>query len=1026
MGAAPSLSLMSIATQTLQSFDVDPSRRERFAQTLAALVPAAASTSLEMLAEAPDPGLSLANWERLIESEEMRPALASSSAAEIRGLLALLGSSQALANTLQAAGPSWLEIFRSCNAAPRRRVADYAAEFAPSLVRTWDEFCALLRRVRNREYLRIGLADLDGRYDVETTVAELTALADGSCSAAVGWAAAHLRELYGDIGLRQPGSGEAGAAELFVVLGMGKLGGGELNFSSDIDLVYLYEADGTHSEGGSRGGVDARAYFTRMAELVTKALHEITSDGFVFRVDLRLRPDGINGPIANSLANALLYYESYGQTWERGALIQARPIAGEKALGAKFLQEVEPFVYRRYLDFATVADMTAMKSRVENALGNGAGRYNVKLGRGGIREIEFLVQALQLIHGGRDERLRGCGSLRTLRKLVECGYLPTEEGEALSASYRFLRNVEHKIQIVHQRQTHTVPEDRREQTTLARRLGYRGEQPADQLWRDLDSHRDRVRRAFEKLFYEPTAERQGSVDSRTTDLLLRLDEGDAAIAQLTEMGFAQPQQSYANVLLLRDGPEWAPAHAKRRKALFDLAPALLAAILKSADPDLALRNMATFVSSIGSRTSFLSLLQENPATLRMLVDLFGGSQYLANWFIRHPELLDSLVRADLVQLHREIADLERELEQTAKPTSDVESQLDALRRFRNHEFLRIGINDLQSMLEPEQVSIELSNVAEACLRHALTLATHDLCAKLGRKRLPGRCIVLGMGKLGSRELNYNSDLDLIFVYEEGRGKAAASVAQECFAKLAQRLMMLLQTTTREGVAYRIDTRLRPSGNKGPLVTSFAGFQEYHATQAQLWERQALIKARPVAGDPGLATRVGRVLTQFVYRSPLTAEETREIRRLRQRMEQELARESLERVNIKMGRGGLVDIEFLTQMLQMHYGAKDPRVRVAATLDALAALAAQSILSPADFELLGDGYRFIRRVENTLRLTHDRPVEGLDRRQGDLRVVAKRMGFGSDEEGFWKAWEARREAIRGCYDRWFERVEAIAD
>ena len=1017
---------MSIAQQTLQRFGVDPARLVRFAQTLGARIPDAASTAAETLAQAPDPALALANWERLIETDDRRPALAASSTAELRRLLFLLGSSQALANTLQAAGPSWLQIFQSCNAAPRRAADDYAMEFASGLAGDWDDFCARLRHVRNREYLRIGLADLDGRYDVETTVAELTALADGSCSAAVCWATGHLRELYGEIWSKRPVRGQSEAPQLFVVLGMGKLGGGELNFSSDIDLIYVYEADGTQSTGGTRGCVDARSYFARMAELVTKALHEITGDGFVFRVDLRLRPDGINGPIANSLANALLYYESYGQTWERGALIQARPIAGEKALGTRFLREVEPFVYRRYLDFATIADMKVMKNRVENEIGNGAGHYNVKLGRGGIREIEFLVQALQLIHGGRDERLRGCGSLRTLRKLVECGYLPADEGETLRESCRFLRNVEHKIQIVHQRQTHTLPEDPREQETLARRLGYRCERPAEHLWNDLESHRDRVRRAFEKLFYEPTAERQSSVDSRTTDLLRQLDERGAAVAKLAEMGFTQPEQSYANVLLLRDGPEWAPAHPKRRKALFDLAPALLAAILKSADPDLALQNMATFVSSIGSRTSFLSLLQENPATLRMLVDLFGGSQYLANWFIRHPELLDSLVRADLVQLHREVDDLERELEQTNRPGADVESQLDALRRFRNHQFLRIGINDLQSMLEPEQVSVELTNVAEACLRHALALATYDLCGKLKRKRLPGQCIVLGMGKLGSRELNYNSDLDLIFVYEEGRGKAAAGMAQECFAKLAQRLMMVLQTTTREGFAYRIDTRLRPSGNKGPLVTSFAGFQEYHATSAQLWERQALIKARPVAGDPELARRVGLVVTQFVYRAPLTAAEAREIRRLRQRMEQELARESLERVNIKTGRGGLVDIEFLTQMLQMHYGAKDPRVRVAATSDALAALAAQSILPPEDFELLRDGYKFIRRVENTLRLTHDRPVEGLDRHLGDLRVVSKRMGFGSDEAGFWKAWEARREAIRGCYDRWFERVEAAID
>jgi len=1008
---------MSEEFSVLQRFGIDAGRVARCSRDTAMLAPRLASLLDASLAAAPDPSLALVNWERLVADSETKGRISDVSAAEFAGLLRLLGSSQWMANLLQGAGPGWLQLYRDAWIAPRRSAGDYESETAPFVAKPWPEFCRHLRRLRNREYLRIGLADLEGRYDVATTVAELSALADGACSAALLWSRREMREKYGEVWSKPPTRGKGGTPNAFVVFGMGKLGGQELNFSSDVDLMYIYDVDGDSSEGGSRGALEPRAYFIKVAELVTKCLQEITEDGLVFRVDLRLRPDGINGPLANSLTNALLYYELHGQTWERTALIQARPIAGDIALGERFLREVQPFVYRRYLDFATVADMKVMKSRVEHELPEHGGRLNVKLGRGGIREVEFLVQVLQLIHGGHDERLRGGGSQRMLRNLVAGGYLAAQEGEALRAAYCFLRDVEHKLQIVQQRQTHSIPDDDHEQELLARRMRGLAAASADALWRTLDEHRRSVRGAFEKLFYEPTAERESAVDSATAQLLHRLDDPSGSIATLGAMGFLAPEQSYANLLLLRDGPQWAPAHAKRRRALFDLAPALFSAVLKSADPDLALQNMATFISSIGARTSFLALLQENPATLRMLADLFGGSQFLSNWFILHPELLDSLVRADLVKLRRGTAEQVAELRMSCGGGTEIEEKLDALRRFRNVEFLRIGINDLQAALEPDEVSSQLSNVAEACLEVAFEIAERATCDKMKLRRMPGHCVVLAMGKLGSRELNYNSDLDLIFVYEAGRGSRAVAVAQECFARLAQVLMMVLQTTTREGVAYRIDTRLRPSGNKGPLVTSFDGFRLYHESSAQLWERQALIKARPVAGHPKLATRVTDVISQFVYRAPLTAAEVEEIRRVRERMEHELARESADRVNIKSGRGGLIDIEFVAQMLQMRHGATTPAVRQRATLDGLRALAAAGVLAVADHVLLEEGYRFIRRVENALRLAHDRPVESLVRGGSGLRAAAKRLDMG--EDALWMAWESRREGVRSCYARYFD-------
>jgi len=1018
---------MDPVVAVLQHFGVDLQRLGRLAQTLRPKVPAFAGRLPELLAGGADPAMALAGCEGLLEVTPDAAMLGALAADELGDLFTVLGGSQTLANTLHSAEGRWMELLRASRIAPTRAAAYHERQLGPAVGESWESFATQLRQHCHREYLRIGLADLTGRYNVETTMAQLSELAAGLFAAAYNWARRSLHEQYGEFVPAVPRDSGSGTQDSFVVLALGKLGGAELNFSSDVDVMYLYASESEETAGGPRGTLQAREFFTRLAELITRVLQEVTPAGFAFRVDLRLRPEGVNGPIVNALNDALIYYEAYGQTWERSALIQACPVAGELELGERFLREVRPFIYRRYLDYTTIADMKDMKARIENQMGEKVGRGNVKLGRGGIREIEFVAQVMQLVHGGRDERVRVRGSLPTLTRLAQAGYLPADEGEALMQAYRFLRNVEHKIQIVHQRQTHTVPADAHEQETLARRLGYRGENAVAELWADLDRRMDRVRRAFEKLFYEPAAETRRSADAEVIGLLHALDNREAGIRRLQVLGFAQPETSYDDLLLLRDGPPSAPARVGRKKVLYEIAPSLLRTILQSAEPDLALRNVATFISSVGARTSFLALLRENPATLRMLVDLFVGSQFLANAFIRRPELLDTLVRADLVRVHREADDLGAELQALLPRDGDFEESLEVLRRFRNQEFLRIGINDLQSVLRPGEVSAELTTLAEVCLRSACAVAAGDICARYGCAELPGQMVVLALGKLGGRELNYNSDLDLIFVYEEAPPGPLRVSVHELFSKLAQRLITVLQVTTREGIVYRIDTRLRPSGRSGPLVSSLESFRRYHQTSAQLWERQALIKARPVAGTPALQERVSAIVADFVYRAPLTAGDVREIRRLRRRMERELAKESRERVNIKTGRGGLVDVEFLTQMLQLHYGARQPRVRTGNTLGALEALAQIGVLPAGDHALLVDGYRFLRRVENSLRLAYDRPVEDLDRTHMELRPLAKRMGYNGGTDGIgeqlWRDYSVRREAIRACFERWFDRMEA---
>jgi glutamate-ammonia-ligase adenylyltransferase len=828
---------------------------------------------------------------------------------------------------------------------------------------------------------------------------------------------------------------------------MGKFGGMELNFSSDIDLIYLYERDAGPTSGGSRGSIEPRAFFTQLAQGLTRALSDLIYGGRVFRVDLRLRPDGMNGPLVSSLPNTLLYYESWGQTWERAALLKARPVAGDKELGEQFLRDISPFVFRRYLDFATLEDVKEMKARVERSLrGAERGGLNVKLGQGGIREIEFVTQALQLIHAGKDPRVRERSTLPALDRLAEGKYLAAADRDTLWAAYRFLRHVEHKLQVVQDRQTHTLPDTDVGIRALARRLRLTEEKckaqsakckvqsakckvqsakcdEVEAFWSTLRSHTEAVHQIFRSLFHVPEETSDGQ-EAEVTALLQELHHQERTLWRLQQLGFRELTDSYRNLRLLHDGPAHSPASPKRRKLLYALAPVLFRAVSRAADPDRALAYMASLVSSIGARSSFLALLRENPSTLRTLVGLFGTSEYLSQIFLRHPELLDSLVRADLVRVHKDQATMQKELATRLAEVQEFEDRLDILRRYRTEEFLRVGINDSNGLLDVTQVSRQLTGLAEACLVGAYDTARTALLQQLGWTTIPGRLVIVGMGKLGAGELNYNSDLDLIFIYDAPGDEASGGKlsAQECFTKLAQRLISVLQVQTREGYVYKIDTRLRPSGRSGSLVSSLAAFVRYHQTSSQLWERQALIKARVVAGDLTLRESVAEVLERFAYATEIDAAGVAEIDRLRGRMEQELARERADRFNIKTGRGGIVDIEFLVQMLQLRHGQQFPALRQRATLAALKALHACGVLPTEDFQMLTRGYRFLRTLENRLRIERDQPVEALEREDEQLTALARRLGYEGDDAAarLLADYQDQREAIRACYNRWFAR------
>ncbi|HWP34711.1 MAG TPA: bifunctional [glutamate--ammonia ligase]-adenylyl-L-tyrosine phosphorylase/[glutamate--ammonia-ligase] adenylyltransferase, partial [Thermodesulfobacteriota bacterium] len=877
---------------------------------------------------------------------------------------------------------------------------------------------AALRRFKRRELLRIAVRDLLGLADLPATAAALADLADAAIETACRGVAARLVLEHG-----------APGAE-FAVLGLGKLGGRELNFSSDVDLVYLCSTDQGETAGPRR--IPLHVYFARLAEGVTRALSAVTELGFVFRVDLRLRPEGRAGSLVVPLRQAEIYYEGWGQTWERAALIKARPVAGSRALGEAFVRMVEPFVYRRYLDFTAIEEIRALKRRIDAELRRAelaaggplprrgeppgrlrAGGGNVKLGVGGIREIEFFVQALQLIHGGRVPAVRERGTLPALAALAARGLVRREEADRLAEAYVFLRTVEHRLQLVAERQTHVVPASPEALRPLARGLGFA---TVEAFQARLGEVTGRVSTLYRSLFRDGDDERPG--EARWRELLAGGLPDEEVERRLAELGFADPARARENLRRLREGGPAARASERSRRRLTQLAPRLLAEIAAAPDPDMALAHLEAFIAAVGARSTYYALLQENPGTLSALVRLFGTSEFLSTLLIRRPDLLDALLLPEAAPPVRSPEEMAAALGAALAEAPDYERQLDALRRFRHLEVLRIGMADIAGVLDEEAVSRQLTALAETCLRAALDIAAAALAPRVGRPTTP--YVVLGLGKLGGREMNYASDLDLLLVYgEPGETEPPPGgrrlTHQEYYARFVQRTVSVLATPTAEGVAFNVDMRLRPSGNQGPLVTSAAAFERYHAESAALWERQALIRARVVAGDPGLGERLAAAATRFVYERPLPPDAAAEIHRLRGRMERELARESAGRYNIKLGRGGLADVEFLVQYLQLVAGRADPGVRTPNTREAIERLAAHGVL-PADAAArLVEAYRFLRRLENRIRIVHDRSIDELAETGPELARLARRLG--QDRAALVEAYRHHTEAVRALYERY---------
>lgn len=851
-----------------------------------------------------------------------------------------------------------------------------------------------LRQMRDEALVRTALRELDAAVDVDGTAREWSHVAAMTTEHALAAAAAMVEARNG------PPLDARGARCGLTVLGMGKLGGEELNLGSDIDICLFYATD-----DGAAGTRTLNQHFGRVGTTLADLLGDVTADGFAFRVDLRLRPEGSRGPVANALASAERYYETWGRTWERAALLRARPIAGDLALGRSLLDALRPFVFRRAVDPTVAGELVAMLERARREQLRDPER-DLKLGRGGIREVEFFVQALQLVWGGRHPALQVAGTLSALARLHSLGLLSHRELRDLDEAWGLLRRVEHRIQAMQPFATHTLPTDAQRLGVLARSLGYADDAA---LLGALDEARARVRALWDTLTPGPAAPGEG----RAPDDAASSPEAPSVFLQLAEAvssGLDAPALSLRAVdaLGVRDGDAAAADLARlARRADQPLSPTafaaaptvaerLLAEVRDAPDPDMALGHLADLFERLRPAQVYAARLVAQPSLARGLVGLIGASEHLARTLLARPELLDTVVGGGGAPDLDELAPWVETAVSLAGRSApgDTEEALGAMRKVMREASFSVGVADLAGVLEPEGVMARLSRLAECIVQQCLGLAAAECAARYGDPGADGPLsgiVVVALGSLAACELSHGGDLDLLFVYVgDGttRGGRRGEVTRGEYAvRLAQRTLSFLSAPHAEGPGYATDTRLRPSGSQGTLVSSLEAFQRYHEAQSASWERQSLLRARVVAGDPVAGAVVQAAVDGVAYGRG--GPDLAELKRLRARMELELGREDRGQLALKYGRGALVDVEFAAQAMQMTYG-RDPRVRTPNTHAALVALRDAGHLPEELAAALLVGERTLRATLLAARLTTLRGT--LVPSSPSAVTVARRMGY----------------------------------
>jgi len=863
---------------------------------------------------------------------------------------------------------------------------------------------AVLRSAKREAALAVAMADIAGWWTLEQVTAALTRFADAAVKGALRFllrrAAAH--------GMAEKDGAALEAESGLTVLAMGKYGAHELNYSSDIDLIVFYDA---HFPFTKRG--DARGAAVDIVRGLVKLLSEITADGYVFRTDLRLRPDASATQAAISLEAAESYYESLGQNWERAAMIKARPCAGDPRTGEAFKAAIAPFIWRRHLDYAAIEDIHSIKRQIHAHGGHGeikVAGHNIKLGRGGIREIEFFAQTQQLILGGRNPSLRAPRTLDALDALTAAGVVEPQVTADLGNCYRALRVLEHRLQMIEDEQTHTLPKSEEELAHVACFMGY---DDVAQFSADLTRTMETVQDHYARLF-----QREADLTDVHGNLVFTGVEDDPeTLETLRAMGFGAPSQVAAIIRGWHHGRIRAMRSARARELLTKLMPAILKALAETADPDTAFVQFDRFLSNLPSGVQLFSLFTAKPEFLALLARIVGSAPRLAFHLARAPATLDALVDADFLATLPTPSQLDANLKRQLQ--GSYEEQLDGARRFAREETFRVGVQLVSDAAHAERAGPAYTRIAESVITGLLPAVEAELAQSVGKVK-GAEFAVIALGKLGGREMTASSDLDLVFVYDvpdgvEGSDGARSLPPTLYFARLAQRLIAALTTPTGAGTLYDVDMRLRPSGNKGPAAVSFQSFADYHARESWTWEHMALTRARPVAGSEILRARVDAEIARRLAAPRDPKRIFTDARDMRKKIAAQYPGANL--WDLKYAPGALIDIEFIAQAHQLIHAPRQPALLDTNTIAALRKMAGDG-LNPDDAKFLIEAAELEQALTQILRIALDETLQPGDASAG-LKSLLARAGGVADFPSLERELQARQKAVRALFNRLME-------
>jgi glutamate-ammonia-ligase adenylyltransferase len=993
----------------------------------AKLYPQFFSAFLNHLSQSYNPDLALNNFQRLAEAipdKDHLYSLLSNSPFLLKTLTVLFSGSQMLTDALLS-NPSYVDWLSEPDTLTKPKTRDTLYRDFYELANTvelTDQTPTLLRKFKKREYIRLGLRDLLGLVSLRENVEDLADLADVCLEVAYEYSIRILKQKYGTP-LFTDADGKTRESE-FAILSMGKLGGRELNYSSDIDLIYIYTSSaGETQTSDGQTQLSNHEFHTKLGQLITKTLHEITSGGNVFRVDLDLRPDGKSGDLVSSLTSCETYYESWGRTWERQALIKARVSAGSQALGTEFLTMIRPFVYRRSLDFNAIEEVKALKKKVDlNLKKNRLEKGHIKLGFGGIREVEFIVQSYQLLFGGRDQSLRDPNTSSLIKKLNDRGFISNEEYEKLRDAYIFLRNLENRVQISFGLQTYHLPKDEKDLAILAKKMKFQGgtyPELVDQLNNEFERHTQFVGTMYANLFAEDE-QQQAVGDTAQKWASQRELEGRFTEETLQDYPFKDCKRAFQFLKTLRDGPELSHASEKSIQDFYSVLPTLLDLCRKVPDPDAAVDYLVRFMEASHARESYLTIFNDNHKFLEILLILFGSSSVLSALLIKRPNLMDVITNQESLYHYRTPATMMKDLNARLSAVEEISEKNTTLRKFKQGEELRIGLRFMIHETDVPGTLEDLSHLADIYLQAVYQLAREEMQLSANNDSLPEHFAIIGLGKLGGQEINFGSDLDVVFVYEEkadGKEDPHSEDLISVYASLAQKICQLTSMMAPVPPPYEIDADLRPEGSRGTLVLSLKGYQDYYETRGKIWEQQAMTRARFIAGSPEVGKKFIQLAHNFTYRPKLEYGSLIEISRLRDRMEVELAQEATKGINVKLGAGGLADIEFSVQVLQLMHGYRNPKLRNGNTFENIQLLSNYGILDHDQATDLGKHYHFLRNVECGLRLLSQQYSSHLPKDEQERAVLARLLGYSDspgEAEAFMEDYKKTAQEVRQFY------------